>query len=212
MCLGCAQTQVKMPYDTASVNLSHGIYHTVSKGQTLWQISKAYDVDIKHIIEVNNIDNPSLINTGRDIFIPGARKPAQVMSIQPEFRVSEKGYVWPVRGTVICYYGSISDDAKNKGIDISAKQGDNVLAARSGRVVFVNDKVKGMGKTVIIEHPGNYSTLYAYNMEILVQSGDYVKQGQAIAIAGQTGRAKQPSLHFEIRKGHEPQNPYYYLP
>lgn len=188
-----------------------GIYHTVLQGQTLWRIAKAYDKDIKQIIEVNRISDPSKIDAGQMIFIPAAEKP-----IKGKFEVpvtkSEKGYIWPINGRVMSYFGSKKDFVANKGIDIEAEYGQTIVAARSGRVVFCDENVKGLGKVIIVDHGDGYSTLYANNSTSMVKCGDYVKQNQPIAQAGSTGRAKGPALHFQIRKGHKPQNPYYYLP
>jgi murein DD-endopeptidase MepM/ murein hydrolase activator NlpD len=189
-----------------------GIYHTVLKGETLWRIVKAYGVDIDEIVKINRIEDPSRIESGQAIFIPGAKK-----SIKKEFIItypekSERGYMWPIKGKIVSYYGSKINNVSNKGIDIEAKEGEAIRASRSGKIVFCDEKVKGLGKTVIIEHNNGYSTLYAHNSDILVACGEYVKQGEAIARAGSSGRAKRPVLHFQIRKGHKPQNPFYYLP
>jgi lipoprotein NlpD len=104
------------------------------------------------------------------------------------------------------------DCIRNKGIDIRAEKGAAVKAARSGRVVFRDDKFSGFGRTLIIDHEDGYQTVYSYASEILVKAGDEVRQHDIIARVGRTGRAKEPCLHFEIRKNGEPQNPYYYLP
>lgn len=189
-----------------------GVYHAVLKGQTLWRIAKAYNTDIREIIEVNKISDPSKIDKGQMIFIPGAKRTISGKIKVPTQKQSKRGYVWPVRGRVVSYYGSKIDKVKNKGIDIEAKEGQVLVAARSGKVVFCDEKVKGLGKTIIIEHDNGYSTLYANNSSIMVACGDYVRQNQPIAKVGSTGRTKRPKLHFQIRKGHEPQNPFYYLP
>lgn len=210
---GCATTLPPQAVSTAPLPQPYhqGVYHTVLRGQTLWRIAKAYNTDIKDIIEVNRISNPSKIDAGQMIFIPRAKSP-----VEGEFKVpvakSEKGYVWPVKGRVVSYFGSKKDYVNNKGIDIEAEDGQVVIASRSGKVVFCDENVKGMGKVVIIEHSDGYSTLYANNSANLVRSGDHVKQSEPIARAGSTGRAKRPILHFQIRKGHKPQNPFYYLP
>ena len=121
-------------------------------------------------------------------------------------------FLWPVRGTVISSFAEKVNSARNKGIDIRSMEGAQVKASRAGTVVFLDNKFKGFGKTVILDHGDNFQTVYAYNSRILVNLGDEIEQNEQIAKIGRTGRAKEPSLHFEIRKNGEPCNPSYYLP
>jgi murein DD-endopeptidase MepM/ murein hydrolase activator NlpD len=120
-------------------------------------------------------------------------------------------FVWPARGEVISCFGSKFDRSKNKGVDIRVDEGTDIRASKSGRVVFCDEKFKGFGKTVIIDHGSRYQTVYAYNSIILVKVGDEVSQNTVIARSGSTGRAKEPSLHFEIRKDGRPEDPLSYL-
>ncbi len=210
---GCATTSTQAVVTRAlPVPYQQGVYHTVLKGETLWRIAKAYNTDIKKIIDANRMPDASDIDVGQKILVPGAKKTVRINLFSPVPEKSKKGYIWPLKGKIISYYGSKIDGVKNKGIDIKTRTGHPIAASRSGKVVFCDSKVKGMGKVIILEHKNGYSTLYAYNAENLVDCGDYVVQNQVIAKAGDTGRATTPSLHFEIRKGHEPKNPYYYLP
>lgn len=120
-------------------------------------------------------------------------------------------FAWPVRGEITSYFGSKIGRVKNKGIDIKASEGTSVRAAKAGKVVFCDDQLKGFGKTVILDHGNKFQTVYSYNSKILVRVGDVVEQNMVIAKVGRTGRATQPTLHFEIRKDGSPQNPVYYL-
>jgi len=209
---GCATTSTQTVTTRAlPAPYQQGVYHTVLKGETLWRIAKAYNTDISKIIHANRIPDASDIDVGQKVLIPGVKKTIYINQSTPVPAKSKKGYIWPLRGKIISYYGSKIDGIKNKGIDIKAKKGHPIVASRSGKVVFCDSKVKGMGKVIILEHKNGYSTLYAHNSENLVDCGEYVVQNQVIAKAGDTGRATMPSLHFEIRKGHKPKNPYYYL-
>lgn len=189
-----------------------GFYHEVSRGETLWGISKEYSVSLREIVKINRIPNASKIEVGQLILIP--RK--KVSSAKPKaasYNSSKyENFMWPVKGKVVSYFGSTLNMVKNKGIDIRAREGLTVAASRSGRVSFASDGMKGYGKTIIIDHAGDFQTVYAHNKENLVMVGQKVNRGEAIARVGQTGRTGYPTLHFEIRKGHEPQNPFYYLP
>ena len=124
----------------------------------------------------------------------------------------EKGlFVWPARGYIISGFGAKIDRVVNKGIDIKTDEGSIVRAARAGKVVYCDKRQRGFGETVIIDHGNGYQTVYAFNSEILVKTGDAVGQNDAIARSGATGRAIEPSLHFEIRRNGMPQNPMAYL-
>ena len=58
----------------------------------------------------------------------------------------------------------------------------------------------GYGKVVEINHGNGYVTRYAHNQRVLVQLGDTVQKGQAVALIGSTGRSTGPHLHFEVLK------------
>lgn len=125
--------------------------------------------------------------------------------------ISENTFVWPVRGEVITGFGDRVNMVVNKGIDIRAAEGSPVRASRSGKVVFCDPYMKGFGNTLILDHGAGYQTVYSYNSRVLVKVGDAVRQNDTIAHVGRTGRAKEPSLHFEIRRDGKPQDPVNYL-
>lgn len=182
-----------------------GIYHKVQKGETLWRISKMYDADVETIASANRLPNTSQINEGQLLFIPQQEIPSGSSKTNSNF-------IWPLKGKIISFFGNDKDGVKNKGIDIKARYGEAVAASRDGKVSLVDENMKGFGKTIIIDHEDGYSSVYAHNSEILVKSGQKVRQGTVIAKAGQTGRAESVRVHFEIRKKHIPQNPFYFLP
>ena len=96
------------------------------------------------------------------------------------------------------------------GIDFAASYGSTVRAADSGQVIFAG-WYGGYGQTVIIDHGGGLSTLYAHNSRLLVQEGQSVQQGQAISAVGSTGLSTGPHLHFEVRQNGNPVDPAGYL-
>ncbi|NQZ18708.1 MAG: M23 family metallopeptidase, partial [Bdellovibrionales bacterium] len=67
------------------------------------------------------------------------------------------------------------------------------------------------GKTIIISHGSNYTTLYGHLSAYAIQPGDWVNLVQTIGYIGRTGRATGPHLHFEVRCHNLPQNPIAYL-
>lgn len=113
---------------------------------------------------------------------------------------------WPASGQLVGKF----DDKGNKGIDISGKKGDAVLAADDGRVIHVGP-LRGYGNLVIIKHNDTYLTAYGHNDKVLVAEQATVRKGQKIAEMGNsdTDRVK---LHFEVRKSGKPVDPMRYLP
>jgi hypothetical protein len=184
-----------------------GIYHHVERGQTLWRISKIYDADLDEIARINRIPDTTSIEVGQYIFIPHAAKKD---SSRPVY--SNDDFIWPVRGRVITSFGQTFGSMVNKGMNIQPYGNTDILASREGKVVFYSDTFGSFGKTIIIDHGDGFSTVYARNAQVFVKAGEHIQKGAIIAKAGSCGRDKNTYLHFQIRKGHLPQNPYYYLP
>ncbi len=203
---GCATYKPPVPSPAPS---PVGVYHEVKKGETLWRISRAYGVDWRTIIKVNRIENPNEIKPGDKLFIPGAKEQKTVPPL-PVLVQGEEEFIWPARGKIIRYFGK-GKKRNARGIDIAVPIGTEIKAASSGKIVFAGPK-RGFGELVIIDHGNGYATVYAHNSRLLVKEGDYVKQGEVIALSGDWGNCDEPMLHFEIREGNEAKNPLNYLP
>ena len=118
---------------------------------------------------------------------------------------------WPVQGRVVSAFGSNDGGRPNDGIDISVPQGTPVKAAENGVVIYAGDGLKELGKTILVRHADGLVTVYGHVSKIDVKRGDDIKRGQQIASSGMSGAAKQPQLHFEVRKNSKPVNPASYL-
>ncbi len=117
------------------------------------------------------------------------------------------GFIWPAQGAVVASF----DEGKNKGVSISGKVGDPVLAAADGRVVYAGAGLRGYGNLIILKHNNTYLTAYAHNQALLVREDQTVKQGQRIAEMGSSD-ADRVKLHFEVRRQGKPVDPVTYLP
>lgn len=202
--MGCAATS----YVTLTAPSGMpGIYHRVEKGQTLWRISKTYQVDLDEIVRINRILDASRIEAGQLIFIPKQDKQRYASSVS-----SAEDFIWPIRGKVISSFGQTFNSMVNKGINIQPYRSDDVVATHSGKVIFYADDFKNFGKTIIIDHGDGFSSVYASNLEVFVKPGDAVNRGTPIAKISAKEPGKFTYLHFEIRKSHIPKNPYFYLP
>lgn len=116
-------------------------------------------------------------------------------------------WMWPAGGPVIAPF----DEGKSKGLGISGKAGDAVLAAADGRVVYAGSGLRGYGNLVILKHNNTYLTAYAHNQTLLVKEDQTVRRGQKIAEMGSTD-AERVMLHFEIRRQGKPVDPAKLLP
>lgn len=184
------------------------VYHTVKPQETLWGISKSYGVDMEELARINNITDVTAIEKGSVLAIPAKRSPkARAASARIRQGSGISHFTWPVRGSVVSRFGDRAENGPNKGIDIRASEGQDVLASRAGKVVYCDRSLRGFGQTVIIDHLDGFQTVYSYNSEILVSVGDEVRHRDRVAKVGQTGRAREPMLHFEIRLDGEPINP-----
>ncbi|WP_353095378.1 M23/M56 family metallopeptidase [Tissierella praeacuta] len=96
------------------------------------------------------------------------------------------------------------------GIDIPGEEGEIIIAAADGKVVF-SQYEGGYGKTIIIDHGNNLATVYAHCSELLVEENDEITFGTAIAKVGSTGASTGPHLHFEVRKDGEAVEPLDYF-
>ena len=85
----------------------------------------------------------------------------------------------------------------HKGVDWAVPVGTTVFASSAGTVIRA-DYNGAYGNCVLISHPDGRMTRYAHCSKLLVSVGQYVEQGETIALSGNTGRSTGPHLHFEI--------------
>ena len=108
------------------------------------------------------------------------------------------------KGWVSSQYGPRTDpfsgkQAMHHGIDFAGKEGSGVLAVAAGIVTWTGSK-SGYGNLVEISHGDGFVTRYAHNKKNLVEPGDVVRKGQAIAEMGSSGRSTGAHVHYEVFK------------
>ena len=201
-----------------------GVYHVVKRHQTLYRICKTYGVDINKVASLNGITDPSKIDVGQRIFIPGAKRVLKVEivlddvaaeQVETEAERAKTAYkkmdfIWPVEGKCTKPFED-NDRKRHQGIDISCSLGTPIKASNAGRVIYSGNTIKGYGNMVILRHSEEYVTVYAHNQVNLVKERDRIEKGQIIGKVGKTGRATGPHLHFEIRRYNKPVDPLLYL-
>ena len=140
----------------------------------------------------------------------GAAAPAPAPAAPPAGARDPEGepaWMWPAAGPVATTF----DEVKSKGLAITGKAGDPVVAAADGRVVYAGAGLRGYGNLVIVKHNATYLTAYAHNQTLLVKEDQAVRRGQKIAEMGNTD-ADRVQLHFEIRRQGRPVDPARLLP
>ncbi len=123
---------------------------------------------------------------------------------------------WPVGGRVTSPFGwrihpILGGRRLHTGIDLGSVSGEPIHAAANG-VVILAEVWGGYGRTVVIDHGGGLSTLYAHQSSIGVSVGDEVLAGDVVGYIGCSGYCTGPHLHFEVREVGAPVDPMLYLP
>ncbi len=132
---------------------------------------------------------------GRSVRKAFIRAPVDFTRISSNFNPQRKH---PVLNTIRAH----------KGVDYAAPRGTPVKAAGDGKIILRGNK-GGYGKTVILQHGGNISTLYGHlnAFDRNATYGKTVKQGQIIGYVGMTGLATGPHLHYEYQLNGVHRNP-----
>ena len=210
---------------------------TVEKGDTLYSISRQYNVNIADLKRINGLSYPYTLAVGQKVMLAGsahgssataanktpkrtytvrsaprkaASRPARSSYTVAKNRKSK--FSWPVRGAIVSKFGTIGKGRANDGINIKAARGTAVKAADAGTVAYAGNELKGFGNLILVRHNDGWITAYAHNDRLLVKKGQKVRRGEKIATVGATGGVNSPQLHFEIRAGKKAVNPVAYLP
>lgn len=206
--------------------------YTVESGDTLAAIARRMGVSLEELAAANGIPSPYAVQAGQVLQRPGptvvpkkatvrpapAVRPAPPPRFVPEPPAprrpdpSAPHLGWPTPGALVSRFGSTVKGMASNGIDLAAFAGMTVHAAAAGKVIFAGTEPERFGQLIVIDHGGGWVTAYAYLGKVAVKEGQAVKAGAVIARIGQSGEAKRPTLHFELRKDNAPRDPMPYLP
>lgn len=203
-------------------------YHEVKAGETIAQLATRYEVPASRIEAQNRTVLSHGIKPGLKLYIPfeesltwnadlvSYRAPATYSDSHAEggaplaYNLATAHFTWPVSGRVSSRFGHRSGRF-HEGVDIVARRGTPVIAARSGHVIYASNRIRGYGNLVIIRHSDSFSTVYAHLNKIGVKKGQFLSRGQILGSVGKTGHATGYHLHFEVRNNRQPVDPLFYL-
>jgi murein DD-endopeptidase MepM/ murein hydrolase activator NlpD len=202
-----------------------GVYYKWNEDDTIDSVASKFEVEPDAIIywPGNRLDltNPS-VEPGTFVMIPGAVEDDQPLFIQVVTRESTGGsgcdggyqsrgfFSWPTGARFLSGY-DFGQNGHN-GIDISAPEGTTVWAADNGVVTMAQGGWNyGYGNVVQIDHGNGFVTIYAHLSAISVSQCQSISAGAPIGAAGNTGNSQGAHLHFEIRQGGSPINPWLLL-
>ena len=117
--------------------------------------------------------------------------------------VALKGQLsWPASGKVISKFGrkwnpELKTTTNNTGIDIKGKPGTQIYAVMGGIVTTITF-IRGYGNIIIIDHGGDFFTIYSHVTKIQTNVDSEVRAGDIIAYMGDSGSINGSKLHFEI--------------
>lgn len=124
------------------------------------------------------------------------------LSLLTQKRYWSGEFVYPVKGKVLSEFGlrrfmNGKPRSPHRGVDFRAGEGTPIKACNTGEVVLTGNFFFG-GNTVVVDHGQGVLSLYMHLSEISVSQGEMVDKGKVIGLAGSTGRATGPHLHFAL--------------
>ena len=231
---GSANNQLDRTSSDAK-NLMDPIKHNVVRGETVFTISRLYNISVRSLADWNGLDSDYTLREGQILIIPLVDKkatkntqkeidqsavPAPPSSKKPQPRNVNTQEFSKSTDTKI----SVPENGKmaypleglvireyskniNDGIDFTAQAGTKVVAADTGLVATVTEDINQIA-IVVLKHPENILTVYANLTNIKVSTNQNVNRGD---ILGEIPDGDPPYLHFEIREGFESVDPLEYL-
>lgn len=205
-----------------------GVLHRWTAGEGLNGVSEFYHVTPQDIINypanhlnaatIGDFSNPN-IPEGTLLIIPGGKgefpdwrtpritrqNPAIASYVGPgactgsyDGVLGTQNFSWPTSKHSLSGY-DFDPSANHYAIDIGGDQGDPILAADNGVVVYAGWNDLGYGEMVVIDHGAGWQSLYAHLATVSVKCGQEVYRGDQLGTMGSTGQSTGPHLHFEMR-------------
>lgn len=210
------QTYTTNTAQQTPVNTSHHTTHRVVAGDTIYNIAKRYNISQATLKSLNNLPNDNIQigqilnigttqanipNTNNETPTPPATPQSDNRPITiPAPTANVGGITWqsPLpNGKVTSKFTTAS-----RSIKLTSSQGQAVVAAADGQVIFSGPGPRGYGKLIVIQHSSQFLTAYGHNETLDVAEMQQVKRGQKIGTLGGNG-----TMLFELRQDGKPIDP-----
>ncbi|MDH5760219.1 MAG: M23 family metallopeptidase [Gemmatimonadota bacterium] len=149
--------------------------------------------------QIRDLFGPGPDERPSEVWLPPAGEPSRRSARSPSAASNASlPTSWPLTERGFVTQGLLDGQGEDHpGLDIAVPTDSYVRAAGSGTVVEAGEHPV-YGLYVLIEHASGYSSLYGHASQLMVTSGQEVRQNEVIAVSGSTGRSTAPHLHFEI--------------
>ena len=156
-------------------------------------------VEIQRLFHQENLENPAgdLYPNWENKFVNAYGN----IKLPEEYKIDLRNFCMPINNRIVTskYGYRRRFRRQHQGLDIDANLGDTIRAAFDGKVRMATFQRRGYGNLVVLRHPNGLETVYGHMTRLLVKELQNVKAGDAIGLAGNTGRSYGVHLHFETR-------------
>jgi murein DD-endopeptidase MepM/ murein hydrolase activator NlpD len=198
-----SQTAVFQAEKEALVNETLAEFN--ERNQQIENIMKSLGVKIKQHTPVPNSGGP---------YLPSSQSRPEDLLLRTDKNLDILRHTplgRPLSGAISSPFGNREDPITGEkgfhsGVDMQAKRGEMVKATADGTVIQAHYN-GDYGNSVEIRHGNGFTTSFAHLQSYNVKIGDKVKRGQAIGLAGNTGRSTGVHLHYELCLNGKPVNP-----
>jgi murein DD-endopeptidase MepM/ murein hydrolase activator NlpD len=186
--------------------------YRVEKNDTLYGISRKYNIALAELLDINGFAPGYVLKAGEKIRVPSARgntaggtvvassdPPKPVTPPNPEKPVPSA--TWPVKAKAVSYLtGGLY------GVQVTGEKGEAVKSLTQGTVVSTGP-FRGFGSVAIIQKSGGYLYVYGGCETLLVKEGDKVAPGTELGKLGIDAKTEKPQLFFLVYQGNTPIDP-----
>jgi murein DD-endopeptidase MepM/ murein hydrolase activator NlpD len=179
--------------------------HEVNIGQDGVAVSQKFSVKPKHYPVQKLTLNKAMVDPPAEVMARIERESTHIKTIRSTWRATDTtsaAFALPAKGPLSSRFGVArvlngKPRSPHAGLDVAVATGTPITAPADGVVIDTGDYYY-CGNSVFIDHGNGLITLYCHLSEILAKSGDVVKLGQRIGLAGSTGRSTAPHLHWGV--------------